>query len=689
MMIGWHMTGDTQKLSSENEPGGAKGMPLDDGLDYRTIFNATTNGMAFTEFDSGRIIDVNAAWIRSTGIVREKSIGKTAFELGLWANRAEREACHAILHKKGRVVDFEARLMMKSTELTYLISAKQVEIDGKRYALWELRDISEQKRLHEALVEGEKQVQSLLAESEQSRRILLSILEDEKGVKEALRTSEDRHRALLQTAMDGFWMADMQGRLLEVNETYCRMSGYSTEELLTMRVSDLEAAETDDDIAMRIQKTMAQGEDRFETRHRRKDRSLFNVEVSVQYRPADGGHLIAFLRDITERKEIEARLQQAQKMEAIGRLAGGVAHDFNNMLGIIMGYADMALDTLHASDPLHENLQEIMAAGRRSTDVVRQLLAFARKQTIAPRVLDLNETVADMLKMLRRLIGEDIDLLWKPAGEPCPVKMDPSQIDQLLANLAVNARGAIRDVGKVTIETRNIVFDADYCQTHTDFKPGHYVMLAVSDDGSGMDKEVLANIFEPFFTTKELGRGTGLGLATVYGIVKQNEGFLNVYSEPERGSTFRIYIPRYEPADILTVETAASATTPTGEETVLLVEDEEGILALTKAMLEKLGYTVLAANTPGEAICLAADHSGKIHLLMTDVVMPQMNGRDLARQLLTLYPKLKSLFMSGYTANIIAHHGVLDEGVHFIQKPFSKKDLSIKVREALDQERTQ
>jgi two-component system sensor histidine kinase EvgS len=401
---------------------------------------------------------------------------------------------------------------------------------------------------------------------------------------------------------------------------------------------------------------------------------------------------LSFVTDITERKQAEAeknklqaQLLQAQKMESVGRLAGGVAHDFNNMLSIIIGYAELALEGLLPSDPLYGSIREIVIAGERSTNVVRQLLAFARKQTIAPRILNLNDTVSGVLNMLKRLMGEDIDLLWKPEADLWPVKMDPAQIDQMLANLVVNARDAISGVGKLTIETANTQFDEAYCEIHPGFVSGFYVMLAVSDDGCGMDKETMATIFEPFFTTKELGKGTGLGLAMIYGIVKQNGGFINVYSEPGKGSTFRIYFPR-EMMAVATGLPAVADAVPTGTETVLLVEDEPVILKLGKAVLEQLGYTVLTAGTPGEALRLAGEHDGEIHLLMTDVVMPEMNGRDLSGRLLSLFPNLKYLFMSGYTANVIAHHGVLDEGVHFLQKPFSRKELAVRVREALEAE---
>jgi PAS domain S-box-containing protein len=512
-----------------------------------------------------------------------------------------------------------------------------------------------------------------------------------KGTEEALRESEERHRTILRTAMDGFWQVDLQGRLVEVNEAYCRMSGYSEQELLTMSIADVEAAESPNEVVTHVQKVIAWGEERFETRHRRKDGIIFPVEISAQYKSPETGRIVVFLRDLTDRKqaekereELQDQLSQAQKMESVGRLAGGVAHDFNNMLGIILGHVELAANRL---DPTHEvfaDLTEIRKAAERSADLTRQLLAFARKQTVSPRVLDLNETVEGILRMLRRLIGEDIDLVWMPGRLTGPVKVDPSQIDQLLANLCVNARDAIAGVGKITIETEAATFDEVYCARNPGFIPGEYVMLAVSDNGCGMDQEMLPLIFEPFFTTKEVGRGTGLGLATVYGIVKQNNGFIDVYSEPGRGTTFKIYLPRHKTkADQLRKEDATTAA-ESGHETILLVEDELAILRMTTTMLEHFGYTVLAASRPGQAIHLAKSHVGEIHLLMTDVVMPEMNGRDLAKNLLSLYPGMKRLFMSGYTANVIAHHGVLDQGVHFIQKPFSLKVLAAKVREVLD-----
>ena len=400
--------------------------------------------------------------------------------------------------------------------------------------------------------------------------------------------------------------------------------------------------------------------------------------------------VVSFI-DITARKQAEAenaklegQLLQAQKMESVGRLAGGVAHDFNNMLGVILGHVEMALEEVDLRDPLHGSLTEIRKAAYRSAALTRQLLAFARKATVAPKLLNLNETVAGTLTMLQRLIGEDIELKWLPSREIWPTMVDPSQVDQILANLCVNARDAIAGIGKMTIETGVASFDAEYCTQHSGYLEGDFVRLSVSDNGCGIDKEALPHIFEPFFTTKGVGQGTGLGLATVYGIVKQNNGFITLYSELGQGSTFSIYLPRHLGGTESVARPEVAEPIARGHETILLVEDEQGILEMATRMLERQGYTVLAAASPAAAVRLARSFTGKIHLLMTDVVMPEMNGRELANHLHDLFPHLKCVFMSGYTADVIAHQGVLDEGVLFLQKPFAIKDLSAKVREALD-----
>jgi len=389
------------------------------------------------------------------------------------------------------------------------------------------------------------------------------------------------------------------------------------------------------------------------------------------------------MQEIANREKIQAQLIQAQKMESVGRLAGGVAHDYNNMLSVIIGYTEMALEKTDPSDKLHENLQEVLNAAMRSADITQQLLAFARKQTVEPKVFDLNEVVERLLKMLLRLIGENIDLTLLPKKGLWQIKMDPSQINMVLVNLCVNARDAITDVGKITIETDNVSFDETYCAEHVRFIPGEFVLLSVSDNGSGIDKKILEHLFEPFFTTKGMGKGTGLGLATVYGIVKQNNGFIIVDSEQGKGTTFRLYLPRHEGRpSVPNVENEALSPEGSGE-TLLIVEDDQAIREMVREMLENIGYQVLAAGTPSEAILLAEKYADGIDLLVTDVVMPEMNGRDLAVHLQTFCPGLKTLFMSGYTDNMIVNCGVLEEGVNFLQKPFSQKELAVSVSKAL------
>jgi PAS domain S-box-containing protein len=522
---------------------------------------------------------------------------------------------------------------------------------------------------------------------------------DRKRAEEALRQSQEKFRQYFENAPNFIYIISTEGTILDANPAAVRVLGYSSKDELIGRplIGTVYAASSRDKARELLQSWRETG--KLENEELRivtgagEERTIILNVSSVRDGHGQLIHSVSFQTDITdikraevERENLQNQLRQAQKMESVGRLAGGVAHDFNNMLAVILGHTEMALEQVDPAQPIHADLTGIHKAAGRSADLIRQLLAFARKQTIAPRVLDLNKTISGMLNMLQRLIGEDISLDWNPNADLWPVKVDPSQIDQILANLCVNARDAIAGVGKVTIETENSALDDDYCATHAGFVSGEYVRLAISDNGCGMDKETLSHLFEPFYTTKEAGKGTGLGLATVYGIVKQNNGLINVYSEPGQGTTFTIYLPRHIGKNHQHQTEGAPQSVGRGHETILLAEDEPALLELTTKMLKRQGYRVLAASTPGEAIRLAREHSGEINLLMTDVIMPEMNGRDLAKNLLALYPHMKRLFMSGYTADVIAHHGVLDEGVHFMQKPFSRKYLADKVREALDQE---
>ncbi len=511
----------------------------------------------------------------------------------------------------------------------------------------------------------------------------------------ALQESLEQFKHVFEAANVGKSMIFPSGKV-KANEAFADLLGYPLAELESKNWQDVtfdEDVETCRKISAELL-TKDKHAARLEKRFIHKNGDTIWADVSVAIRRDSEGRPLYFMNtavDITERKKAEAeheklqsQLMQARKMESVGRLAGGIAHDFNNMLNVIIGYTELALGKMNPDDLLHGYLKEIFNAALRSADITRQLLAFARKQTITPRVLDLNETVEGTLKMLRRLIGEDIDLIWRPCSELKSIYMDTSQLDQILANLCVNARDAIGGVGKITIETDNVHFNTNYCADHAGFIPGDFVLLAVSDNGRGMNKEEMDNLFEPFFTTKAVGNGTGLGLATVYGIVKQNTGVINVYSEPGKGSTFKIYLPVHT-GEKSESEVENIAEVPVGQgETILLVEDEASILELTEKMLTGLNYRVLAASTPTEAVDMAHKQKGEIHLLLTDVIMPGMNGRDLAERLQSDCSELKVLFMSGYTANVIAHRRVLDEGMNFIQKPFSKKELANKVKKALE-----
>ena len=530
--------------------------------------------------------------------------------------------------------------------------------------------------------------------TEMENGLALSIVRD---ISERKQAEVDRDRLIQAIEQSGetILITDPGGLIQYVNPAFERTTGYLAVEVIGKKTSILRSGKHEDALYRQLWETVAGGKTwKGILINKKKDGSLFTEEATISPVIDPAGRVVNYVAvklDISQKLEVEREKTllemqyfQAQKMEAVGRLAGGVAHDFNNMLGVIQGYAEIALAKEQQGEPVGGDLEVIFTTAQKSAEIVRQLMAFARQQTIAPKVIDLNSTVAGMLKMLRRMIGEDITLLWLPASGLWPIKMDPAQIDQILANLCVNARDAISDVGKITISTSMVSLDADFCAAHAGCLPGNFVVLAVSDDGCGIDEHIQRHIFEPFFTTKAVGRGTGLGLATVHGIVKQNEGFIEVTSTPGAGTTLKIYLPSCEAEEDREQVAATTARLASKGETVLLVEDDSTILQMAQIILERLGYRVLPMASPLAAIQLVKHLTIKVDLLLTDVVMPEMNGRELARLLLENCPGLKVLFMSGYTANVIAHHGVLDEGIHFIQKPFSVDSLAAKVREALE-----
>ncbi|MGO8793702.1 MAG: ATP-binding protein [Candidatus Sulfotelmatobacter sp.] len=509
-----------------------------------------------------------------------------------------------------------------------------------------------------------------------------------RSAQEGLRQSEMNFRSLVTNAPYGICRCDSAGQLQEVNPALLAMLGYSSANQLVGKHLGGLYADTQQWFQLADYLRCSTTFNGLIVEWIRQDGAATIVRISG--RAVSSGDKIKafelFAEDVTERRTLEQQLQQSQKMEAIGRLAGGIAHDFNNLLMVISGYSEFLLERLGSEPALLAPAQEIASAAGRATTLTRQLLAFSRKQMLAPKILDLNGVVTENLKMLTRVIGEDIDLVMLPAANLGRVRADASQIEQVIMNLAVNARDAMPSGGKLTIETSNVSLDDEYARFHAPLKPGNYVMLAISDTGGGMDAETQSHIFEPFFTTKG-PKGTGLGLSTVYGIVKQSGGYIWVYSEPEKGTTFKIYLPRIPDAIESHPPVVAPPETPVtepGTETILVVEDESNLRYLVRQFLEKQGYRVLQAEDGAAAMQIVVAHEGVINLLLTDVIMPGMNGRELAQRVAELRPNVKILYMSGYTENVIGRNGTLDAGVRLLQKPFTLRDLKNTVREVLD-----
>jgi len=516
-------------------------------------------------------------------------------------------------------------------------------------------------------------------------------LEMEVGLRTAdLAASERLYRSTFDAAPLGIAHVSLDGRWQRVNQHLGDMLGYSPHELLGSTVQDQVRSEEQGGDAEILRKMASGALSRHvvdERRYRRRDGRFVWVRVNMSvHREADGRaqFFIVVFEDITERRALEARVRQANKMDAVGQLASGIAHDFNNLLSVILSYGELLTADLKEGDPMRDELEEIRAAGLRAAALTKQLLAFSRQQPLAPRIVNLGEVIAGMEKMLRRLIGEDI-VLTAIVGHTGQIMVDSGQMEQVIMNLVVNARDALPQGGHLTIETGDVVLDDAYAREHAEVTPGPHVMLAVSDTGVGMDTVTQARIFEPFFTTKEAGKGTGLGLATVFGIVRQSGGTIWLYSEPGVGTTFKVYFPRAEGLQLARAPSAPpDVRSLRGTETILLVEDEEQVRVLVAAILRRYGYHVLDAQSGGDAFLLCEQHGATIHLLLTDVVMPRMSGRQLAERLLVVRPEMKVVYMSGYTNDAVVRHGILNSTIAFVQKPITPEALVRKVRDTLD-----
>jgi two-component system cell cycle sensor histidine kinase/response regulator CckA len=655
---------------------------------------------------AGRFVLANETAARDAGTSSRHLIGKTDFDIYpeelaaryVAEDRAILQEGQPLIDKLEAVTDQAGNLKWHSTTKLPLRD-DQGSIKG---ILIVRRDVTEQRRaedaLHTAHAELERRVQERTVALAQANASLNAEISERRKVEEALRASEERYRSLYRDSPSMLFTLDAGHRVLSVNPFGAHQLGYSVEELEGRSVLDVVHDADRESVIQHLQECLKKLWVVYSWQFRkvRKNGSLLWVEGFARAVRAPGGEVNVFVvcHDITERMlteqeraKLEAQLRHAQKMQSIGLMAGGIAHDFNNLLSPILGYAELILGDLAPGDPRHEWVRDIMQAGKRASELTRQLLAFSRKQVLELKTVDLSEVVRRFERMLRRTIREDIriEVVISPAlGK---VRADIGQIEQVLMNLAINGQDAIPKEGVLTIEAQNVTLDEEYARQRSDVRPGQYVMLAMSDTGVGMDPVTQESLFEPFFTTKERGKGTGLGLSTVYGIVKQHGGTVSAYSEPGKGSTFKVYLPRIVDS-AATAASAASASSPEtttrGTETILVVEDNYLVRNLARDMLRSLGYRVLVADGAESCFQLTASYEGPIHLLLTDVVLPQLDGKQVFMRLRAKWPELKVLYMSGYTSNVIVHHGVLDAGVHFIQKPLSLQALSTKIRQVLD-----
>jgi PAS domain S-box-containing protein len=622
---------------------------------FSKVFHASPIAISISTFVDGRCIDLNDSYLAMSGYRREEIVGRTANELQTWADPDDREKVVQTLRTQRSIRDMEVGFRTKSGAIRdLLLSAELVDLNGETCLLSILHDITARKQ-----------------------------------AEVALRESEERYRLISENTSDLIAIFDQAGHFYYASPSHQQTLGYDPATLIGRPVVDRMHPDDIEPVRQASLQSRAggvRGASQVTFRYRHADGSWRWLEASAAITVRqDAPFVISVGRDVTERRRLEAQFQQSQKMESIGRLAGGVAHDFNNLLTVMTGYGEIARENLSPADPAREDLGELLKAAERATILTRQLLAFARKQAIEPRVLNLNDLIVDMGRLLRRLIGEDVELIAHPAPDLDQVKVDRGQIEQVIVNLAINARDAMPGGGKLTIETKNVSLDTLYAQQHLEISAGDYVMLAVSDTGVGMDAEVQSHLFEPFFTTKAAGKGTGLGLATCYGIIKQHGGSIGVYSEVGLGTSFKIYLPRIIAPSEAIAQRDHTDGLPRGAETVLLVEDEVSVRALAARVLRVQGYSVIEAANGDEALALIHDQGAAgIDLLLTDVIMPQVGGRELAARLTALLPRLKVLYMSGYTDDAIVHHGRLEPGIVFLVKPFSPGALARKVREVLD-----
>jgi two-component system, cell cycle sensor histidine kinase and response regulator CckA len=613
---------------------------------YRQLFERTLAGVIRTTMD-GQILECNLACARIFGYATcEELTANPAADL--YFHPEDRKTFIAILRKVKSLTNYEQCLRRKDGSKVWLLGSSN-------------------------LVEGKGGAPAVNEET------FVDITER--------RNAEDTFRKAFNANPEPITIATLpEGRYLDVNDSFLRVTGYSREEVIGRTSKELNFWARPEDRATFIEMVVKQGSVRdFEIAFRTKSGEIRVAMDSAEIIDVAGQKCtIAIFRDVTERKTLEKQLRQTQKMEAVGQLTGGIAHDFNNLLGVIIGYSEILEHRLPAGDPLHKECQQIKKAGQSAASLTRQLLAFSRQQVLEPKVLDINAIVLNVEKMLQRLIGEHIDLRTNLDHTLGSVKADQNQMEQVIINLAVNARDAMPQGGKLLIETANVDLDEDYARRHPPQLPGSYVLLSVADTGMGMDAETQSHIFEPFFTTKEVGKGTGLGLATVYGVVRQSGGHIWVYSELGQGTTFKIYLPRAGQTPGLQHPLPSPAEYLRGSETVLLVEDEEALRELTRSLLEGAGYTVLEAELPEAAIEIALRHGGPIHLLLTDMVMPGMTGRDLGTKLAPIRPEMKVVYMSGYTG--FTHAGLADSEIALLGKPFTREKLLRKLREALESE---